>query len=57
MGSLKFRQLGPDEANGEIIGQDKVILILFVLSSEDVSLMSGLGPSFWTLSIMLGNNA
>jgi len=40
-----------------VIGQDKVILILFVLSREDVSLMSGIGPSFWTLSIMLGNNA
>jgi hypothetical protein len=40
-----------------VIGQDKVILILFVLSSEDVSLMSGIGSSFWTLSIMLGNNA
>ena len=39
------------------MGQDKAILILFVLSSEDVSLRSGIGPSFWTLSIMLGHNA
>ncbi len=39
------------------MGQDKAILILFVLSSQDVSLMSGIRPSFWTLSIMRGNNA
>jgi hypothetical protein len=29
-----------------VMGQDKAILILFVLSSEDVSLMSGIRPSF-----------
>jgi hypothetical protein len=29
----------------------------YVLSSEDVSLMSGIRPSFWTLPIMRGNNA
>src|SRR5437899_56736 len=40
-----------------VIGQDMAILILFVLSREDVSLMSGIGPSFWTLPIMRGNNA
>ena len=40
-----------------VIGQDKAILILFVLSCEDISLMSGRGPSFWTLPIMPGNNA
>ena len=40
-----------------VMGQDKAILILFVLASEDVSLMSGIRPSFWTLSIMRGNNA
>ena len=37
-----------------VMGQDKAILILFVLSSEDVSLMSGIRPSFWTLPIMRG---
>ena len=40
-----------------VIGQDMAILILFVLSREDVSLMSGIGPSFWTLPIMRCNNA
>ncbi len=40
-----------------VMGQGKAILILFVLSSEDVSLMSGIRPSFWTLPIMRGNNA
>ena len=40
-----------------VMGQDKAILILFVLASEDVSLMSGIRPSFWTLPIMRGNNA
>jgi hypothetical protein len=39
------------------MGQDKAILILFVLSSQDVSLMSSIRPSFWTLPIMRGNNA
>jgi hypothetical protein len=39
------------------MGQDKAILILFVLSREDVSLMSGIRPSFWTFPIMWGNNA
>ena len=39
-----------------VIGQDKAILILVVLSREDVSLMFGIGPSFWTLPIMPGNN-
>jgi hypothetical protein len=39
------------------MGQDKAILILFVLSSQDVLLMSGIRPSFWTLPIMRGNNA
>ncbi len=40
-----------------VIGQDMAILILFDLSSEEVSFMSGIGPSFWTLPIMPGNNA
>jgi hypothetical protein len=40
-----------------VIGQDKAILILFALSREDVSLMLGIRPSFWTLPIMRGNNA
>jgi hypothetical protein len=31
--------------------------LLFVLSREDVSLMSGIRPSFRTLPIMWGNNA
>jgi len=39
------------------MGQDKAILILFALSREDVSPMSGIRPSFWTLPIMRGNNA
>jgi hypothetical protein len=39
------------------MGQDEAILILFVLSSQDVSLMSSIRPSFWTLPIMRGNNA
>jgi hypothetical protein len=39
------------------MGQDKAILILFALSREDVSLMSGIRPSFWALPVMLGNNA
>ncbi len=39
------------------MGQDKAILILFVLSSEEVLFMSGIGPSFWIVPIMLGNNA
>ncbi len=40
-----------------VMGQDKAILILFVLSSEEVLFMSGIGPSFWIVPIMLGNNA
>jgi hypothetical protein len=40
-----------------VIGQDMAILILFDLSSEEVSFMSGIGPGFWTLPIMPGNNA
>ena len=40
-----------------VMGQDKAILILFVLSREDVSLMSGIRPSFLTLPIMRSNNA
>jgi len=34
------------------MGQDKAILILFVLSSQDVSLMSSIRPSFWSLPNM-----
>jgi hypothetical protein len=40
-----------------VIDQDKAILILFVLSREDVLLMLGIRPSCWTLPIMRGNNA
>jgi len=40
-----------------VIGQDMAILVLFGLSSEDVSFMTGIGPSFWTLLIMPGNHA
>jgi len=40
-----------------LMDQDKTILILFVLSREDVSLLLGIGPSFWSLPIMRGNNA
>jgi len=47
-------------------GSDKVsqteaktilFLILFVLSREEFSLMSGMGRSFWTLPVMRSNNA
>src|SRR6266853_6653530 len=40
-----------------VIDQDKAILILFVLSREDVLLMLGIRPSCWALPIMQGNNA
>jgi hypothetical protein len=40
-----------------VIGQDIAIVILFDLSSEDVSFMTGLGASFWPLPIMPGSNA
>ena len=40
-----------------VIGQDKTILVLFGLSREDFSLMSGMGRSFLTLPIMRSHNA
>jgi len=33
-----------------------LFLILFVLSREEFSLMSGTGRSFWTLPVMRSNN-
>jgi len=34
-----------------------LFLVLFILSREEFSLMSGMGRSFWTLPVMRSNNA
>jgi hypothetical protein len=34
-----------------------LFLVLFILSREEFSLMSGMGRSFWPLQVMRSNNA